>query len=372
MLQNIKNYVKGFHGKTRNKVQNYFNRNWKETDTPVYWGTLAALCLLAGDSARELFPNPALGFVCGAALMFFGGTICFKFLNWLLERLRRVKSRQMISILALLIVSGGLGISGNLGNAAAEGLLFGIIFALALIWFIKSLWACFHNRVHTPTVFLTGCVSGCIFLSGCAFLAWDGFEDTYIEEYLALNEEFLSEREIEGFDRELQEGIYTVEALEYGTGKDVDVESETVDLSFCAQNPDGITGLWREAVSGYDVAKAPIAGKVWYPLELSDCPVLFFAHGNHGILTKSYLGYAYLGEYLASHGYVVVSVDENVLNMLSNENDARAILLLENMKKVQEFNRSEGNPLYGKMDYDNIVIGGHSPGRRNGIDRLSV
>lgn len=362
MFQKVKKIVRDFLDKVREKGRNYLNRNWKDTYTPVYWGTMTVLCLTAGSAAAPIFSSPALGFLFGAVAVFLLGNICLGLLGGLLRLLRRVEGRHLVCILMLLTVSVLMGVSGNLGNAVMEGLLFGVLFALALILFGKSLWAFFHNRVHTPTIVITGCISGIVFLACCVLLIVTGFEDDYLEEYLALNGELSEEREIEGFAEELQGGTYTVESLEYSPVKDVELTSETMDLSFCAKNPGGLMGLWREIVTGYDVKESPIAGKVWYPKELANCPVLFFVHGNHGTLTESYQGYAYLGEYLASHGYVVVSVDENVLNLLSNENDARAILLLENIKKLQEFNREEGNPLYGKMDYDNIVIAGHSRG----------
>lgn len=360
--QNLKKRATTFAGKVKERGRNYFTRNWKDTYTPVYWGMMAVLCLAVGGSAMALCSRPVLGFLLGAAVTFLLGNLGLGVLGWVLCLLRRVEGRHLICILVLLIVSGLLGVSGNLGNAAAEGFLFGVLFALALILFGKSLWAFFRNRVHTPTVVITGCISGCAFLAGCILLALTGFEDDYIEEYLALSGEVSETQGTEGFAEELLDGGYTVESLEYSPVKDVELTSETIDLSYCAANPGGLTGLWRDTVTGYDVEESPIAGKVWYPKELSGCPVLFFVHGNHGTLTESYQGYGYLGEYLASHGYVVVSVDENVLNLLSNENDARAILLLENIKKLQEYNREEGNPLYEKMDYDNIVIAGHSRG----------
>ena len=46
---------------------------------------------------------------------------------------------------------------------------------------------------------------------------------------------------------------------------------------------------------------------------------VFIAHGNHEITTESYLGYDYLGRYLASHGYVMVSVDQNACNHIAND-----------------------------------------------------
>jgi hypothetical protein len=75
------------------------------------------------------------------------------------------------------------------------------------------------------------------------------------------------------------------------------------------------------------------------PAEKYDCPVVFIIHGNHNLTTESYEGYAYLGEYLASHGYVTVSVDSNACNGcvfggLAGENDGRAVLLLNNIEQL--------------------------------------
>ena len=81
-------------------------------------------------------------------------------------------------------------------------------------------------------------------------------------------------------------------------------------------------------------------------------------------------GYAYLGELLASRGYIVVSVDQNFLNggpadvagPLSDENDARAWLLLEHLRLWHDWNNDPENPFYQRVDIDNIALMGHSRG----------
>ncbi|MDD5934705.1 MAG: chlorophyllase, partial [Clostridiales bacterium] len=93
-----------------------------------------------------------------------------------------------------------------------------------------------------------------------------------------------------------------------------------------------------------------------------NCPVLFIVHGNHDYTVDSYLGYDYLGEYLSSYGYVVISVNENSCNDLSDENDGRAVLLLENMKYILELNKDETSEWYQKINEDKIAIAGHSRG----------
>lgn len=94
---------------------------------------------------------------------------------------------------------------------------------------------------------------------------------------------------------------------------------------------------------------------------------MFLVHGRHTILSNSYLGFDYLAEYIAKFGYVVVSVDENFLNLyidqgLKDENDARAILLLENIKQLEKYNKDDSCILFQKMDYEKIALAGHSRG----------
>ena len=57
-----------------------------------------------------------------------------------------------------------------------------------------------------------------------------------------------------------------------------------------------------------------------------------------------------------------VSVDENILNERSGENDARAVLLLENIGEILKKNGDDSQPIYGKLDEQNIALMGHSRG----------
>ena len=123
----------------------------------------------------------------------------------------------------------------------------------------------------------------------------------------------------------------------------------------------------RDTYFDKTLAEVPIKGRVWYPEKKEKSPVLFIAHGNHRFTAENFKGYDYLGRYLARRGYLVVSVDMNMLNGfmkygLSGENDARAILLLENIKEVLNQNKNEKSKFYNLIDEDNIIIAGHSRG----------
>jgi hypothetical protein len=90
-------------------------------------------------------------------------------------------------------------------------------------------------------------------------------------------------------------------------------------------------------------------------------------HGNHYMLDLSDPGYAYLGELLASRGFIAVSIDQNFLNgswlgNLKEENDARGWLLLEHLRQWRRFHQEPGNPFQGRVDLENIALVGHSRG----------
>ena len=169
--------------------------------------------------------------------------------------------------------------------------------------------------------------------------------------------------EVKDFDKYLLDGSYEVATLAYGPEEDADIVTETLDYSGfdSLQNP-GLMDKMTLALSDYDFAETPVKGQIWYPEGLSDCPALFFVHGNHDSDVPSYLGYEYLGKYLASNGYVVISVDENIINELGEGNDKRALLLLDNMKAILSENKKDGSPIKGLIDTDLVAIGGHSRG----------
>jgi hypothetical protein len=79
-------------------------------------------------------------------------------------------------------------------------------------------------------------------------------------------------------------------------------------------------------------------------------------------------GYAYLGELLASRGFITVSVDENFLNgswsgdLHGKELPARGWMLLQHLKVWRGWNEEQGNPFYHKVDLQNIALIGHSRG----------
>jgi hypothetical protein len=90
---------------------------------------------------------------------------------------------------------------------------------------------------------------------------------------------------------------------------------------------------------------------------------VLIVHGNHDPLDYSDPGYGYLGELLASRGFILASVDENFINgNLRGESDGRAWLLLKHIEDWKHWNDSAGGPFSHKVDMHNIAIMGHSRG----------
>lgn len=337
----------------------WFSLNFSGTEPALRAVSAFVSALVLGCGAATTYWPRAVGYVTlsAVALAFYALalTLAPKLLKKLLGR-----GLNGLMDLALLAVS----VAYTVKDGAGEGWTYRVYLFTALVtaalWLLSvSWWSLLRRRRATPTT-----VSAALLSAGAAailavFLFTDGFEDHYIDRYLALSPH--RDARQESLDDSLGMGPYSVETVDYGPGETIG--AGTVSLTrYMKRDTDDLTGSYVDAFMDYDLNAVPLRGRVWYPAEAKNCPVLFIAHGNHEITTESYLGYGYLGEYLASHGYVVVSVDHNACNMLSNENDGRAVLLLEHIGLLLGYNEEAGNPLFGRLDEDNIAIAGHSRG----------
>jgi len=172
-----------------------------------------------------------------------------------------------------------------------------------------------------------------------------------------------------------RDGTYAVNSLTYGHGDDRRPEfGEDADLITPVVNGRPFVGKlkgWRGKLRnnywGFDRSEFPLNGRVWYPEGEGPFPLVLIVHGNHSMRDFSDPGYAYLGEFLASKGYILVSVDENFINgdwtkNYNKENDARGWLLLEHLKVWRDWNQQGDHPFFQKVDMDNISLMGHSRG----------
>lgn len=165
-------------------------------------------------------------------------------------------------------------------------------------------------------------------------------------------------------------GSFKVVRMFYGSGTDkqraefkdsVTYRTKSVDISPYVTVPPTAAGD-RKDFWGFDMKAVPLNGRVWYPEGTGPFPLVLVVHGNHSPEDFSDPGYGYLGELLASRGFILVSVDENFINGLSGENDGRAWLLLKHLEAWKKFNDSTGGPIAHKVDMDRIAVMGHSRG----------
>ena len=167
-----------------------------------------------------------------------------------------------------------------------------------------------------------------------------------------------------------QPGPYDVLTLFYGSGTDknrpeyrdsVTITTPTVDVSTMVDL--GSSAKERNEYWGFTPEEMPLNARVWYPDGDGPFPLVLVVHGNHNMRDFSDPGYDYLGELMASRGYILASVDENFINGgIRGENDARGWFLLRHAKLFEEFNEESDNPFEGKVDMGNVVLIGHSRG----------
>jgi len=179
-------------------------------------------------------------------------------------------------------------------------------------------------------------------------------------------------------------GPYRVKTLFYGPGTDirrpeysstVGIRTRTVDASAFFKGFSGWRRWVRSRFWGFDVDQLPLNARVWYPDGPGPFPLALIAHGNHRMNDFSDSGYQYLGELLASRGFILASIDQNFLNGTpglreptaaelprAQEHAVRGWLLLEHLRLWHELNRDPASPFFGKVDVGRLALMGHSRG----------
>ncbi len=165
-------------------------------------------------------------------------------------------------------------------------------------------------------------------------------------------------------------GDFSVQRLFYGSGDDrrrpefrdsVSLITESVDASKLVSL--GNSADERNSYWGFTPKEFPINGRVWYPVGPGPFPLVLIVHGNHNMRDFSDPGYGYLGELLASRGYIFASVDMNFINGgIRGENDGRGWLLLKHLQAWRGFNEDAETEFFGKVDLDRVSLLGHSRG----------
>ncbi|MCR5620089.1 MAG: hypothetical protein K6F65_08305, partial [Lachnospiraceae bacterium] len=276
------------------------------------------------------------------------------------------KRRSKGYFLTALCIVGADNYIGTQGQAASAVILMTLALVVSADILGRCLWGFFKERRFKQVFgYIASLLAVSYMIFYGVFFRNDFWGESRIDFYTGIRNasDTGSASAVPGFERYLENGAYKVCTLSYGPGEDSDIVTETVDYSgFDSMDERGLSEKITGFFSDYDFAQTPVKGEIWYPENMTECPVLFFVHGNHDSDVPSYLGYDYLGEYLASNGYVVISVDENIINELGEGNDKRAILLLDNMKVILGENDDPESAIYNLIDPDRIVIGGHSRG----------
>ncbi|MNO21243.1 Alpha/beta hydrolase family protein [compost metagenome] len=168
-------------------------------------------------------------------------------------------------------------------------------------------------------------------------------------------------------------GNYNYRSFTYGSGKDIHrteygseaglITSEADASAYITSWPKLRTLFW-----GFDSSALPVNARVWMPDGEGPYPLVLMVHGNHMMEDYSEGGYAYLGEQLASRGFIAVSLDENFLNYSAwsgipdNDFKVRTWMILKHLQQIGTFAEQSGNPFYHKVDYSRTALLGHSRG----------
>ncbi len=234
-------------------------------------------------------------------------------------------------------------------------------------------WGGFTTSKLLNKIFVLLALIGSI-ASFVVFILWIG--ETGTEEGLVKVKKYEQETamQLEAPDPSL-DGNFVVKTTSYGSGKDrrdifgkdAEIITESVNAKPFVNKLSGRFNKIRKRFWGFNRTKFPINGRVWYPEGEGKFPLVLIVHGNHSMREYSDPGYAYLGEFLASRGFIVVSVDENFLNgdwtqNYNTESDARGWVMLQHLSVWRNWQKDPENPFYDKVDMENISLIGHSRG----------
>jgi dienelactone hydrolase len=275
----------------------------------------------------------------------------------------------LASFAFLLVVFDALDAGGRVGLVISAGLvLLAAAFGGALALVTRPAGVLTRGRRVASLVLFVVIDAVCIVL---AVWVWSPGIDPYVaREPLTLASATL------GAEDPSQRGRFEVRSLTYGSGTDrrrpeyargVAFRTAPLDASRMLHTLHGFKGAARRWYWGFGAEALPLNARVWYPAGDGPFPLVLVVHGNHRMEVPSEPGYAYLGELLASRGFIVASIDENFLNRswsgdLGGEMAVRAYLLLHHLAAWRTWNDTPGHAFHRRVDLERIALMGHSRG----------
>jgi dienelactone hydrolase len=364
------------------RVKVWWSKNWlairpgPEVRRGAVWGTLAAAAacvVIAGLYLRTGF-GYAFDFafaIVFAALCIPLSTLLVALLLTIARKLPRLATGIIIGSCVVVMMLWGppeLGIF----VAIAVGLVEGILGATTATFVAGGLGqSALRKKILVSSLFVLG-------VAGNVYFVWFFVHAGSMEKIIAWKPPVESMPAKLAVEDPSTNGQYRVQKLFYGVGNDirrpeygtsVAIKTRTVDASDFFKDFKGWKRWARKKYWGFGMDKLPLNARVWYPEGPGPFPLVLVVHGNHGMADFSDPGYAYLGELLASRGFILASIDENFLNgglfhdpPLKQGSAVRGWLLLEHLKLWKEWHQAAGNPFQGKVDMSQIALMGHSRG----------
>ena len=364
------------------KVKVWWFKNWMlirpgpESRRGAVWGTLAAAA--ATVVIGGLYLRTGFGYVFDFAFATLFAALCIP-LTALAVMLLLTILRKLPRLASGLVVGAGVVVMMLWGPpelgvpmAIAIGLTAGVLGATIATFIAGGFGqAALRKKILVSLLFVGG-------VAGNVYFVWLFAHPGSMEKLIAWKPPAESMPAKLTAENPAANGPYHVQKLFYGVGNDirrpeyaanVRLRTRTVDASDFFKDFKGWKRWARKKYWGFDIDKLPLNARVWYPEGPGPFPLVLIVHGNHNMADFSDPGYAYLGELLASRGFILSSIDENFLNgglfhdpPLKPGSAVRGWLLLEHLKLWKEWNQTAGNPFQGKVDLSRIALMGHSRG----------
>jgi len=364
------------------KVRVWWSKNWMlirpgpELRRGAVWGTLAAAA--ATVVIGGLYLQTGFGYLFDFAFATLFAALCIPLtalavmlLLTILRKLPRLASGLVVGACMVVMMLWGppeLGVPMAIAMGLSAGIL-GATIATFLAGGFRQ--AALRKKMLVSFLFVGG-------VAGNAYFVWLFAHAGSMDKLITWKPPAESMPAKLAAENPTANGPYHVQKLFYGVGNDirrpeyaasVALRTRTVDASDFFKDFKGWKRWARKKYWGFDIDKLPLNARVWYPEGPGPFPLVLIVHGNHNMSDFSDPGYAYLGELLASRGFILASIDENFLNgglfhdpPLKPASAVRGWLLLEHLKLWKEWNQTAGNPFQGKVDLSRIALMGHSRG----------